>query len=341
MIREPSEEDLRAFIAEHWLDTQQSAAATASWFEALNARGWRFPTLSPELGGPHWSHHLRLKWVRLTHLYRTPADSVTFCNLVIPLLNQNSTSTELREALHELAALNWKIGAQSHLEPMRETNPGLGLVVLSADSQEAVSLEWTLGSSWRQCALSFDRPIEEVLRSVVDLPLIFELLLDTKARLEDTEALAAQQFVEQEIEESIAHLDIELTALIGTVTRLPTIDALKLAERAVAHTFRMDGLVRRVAGPYANTTSTPPGNFHFPFEGQALTEARQIVDCLTPWWLACLEYNARLPSRRSWVESAAASLHMRHDFHILPSTGSNGEGKRNDTLSIPHQRGHL
>ena len=286
MIREPGEKDLQAFIAEHWLDTQQSAAATASWFEALNASGWRFPTLSPELGGPRWSHHLRLKWVQLTHLYRTPADSVTFCNLVIPLLNQSSTSTELREALHELAALNWRIEGQSHLEPMTETHPGLGLIVLpSADSQEAVSLEWTLGPSWRQCALSFDRPIEEVLRSILDLPLILELLLDTKTRLKDTETLVAQQFVEQDIEESIAKLDIELSAMIATVTRLPTTDALTLAERAISYTFRLDGLVRSVAGPYAHTTTTPPGNVHFTLEGQALTGARQVVDCLTPWWL--------------------------------------------------------
>jgi len=290
LIREPGEKDLHAFIAEHWLDTQQSAAATASWFEALNARGWRFPTLSPELGGPRWSHHLRLKWVQLTHLYRTPVDSVTFCNLLIPLLNQSSTSTELREALHELAALNWKIGAQSHLEPMRETHPGLGLIVLpSAGSQEAVSLEWTLGPSWRQCALSFDRPIEEVLRSILDLPLILELLLDTKTLLKDTETLVAQQFVEQDLEKSIAKLDIELSALIATVTRLPTTDAFTLVERAMSYTFRLDGLVRSITGPYANTTTTPPGNFHFPFEGQALTGARQIIDCLTPWWLACPE----------------------------------------------------
>ena len=103
----------------------------------------------------------------------------------------------------------------------------------SAGTKVAVSLEWTINEEWRQCALSFDEPIEEVLRSVVDLPLIFELLLDTKTRLEDTEALAAQQFVEPEIEESIAHLDIELTALIGTVTRLPTIDALKIGRAHV------------------------------------------------------------------------------------------------------------
>lgn len=286
MIREPGEQDLHAFIAEHWLDTQQSAAATASWFEVLNASGWRFPTLSPELGGPRWSHHLRLKWVQLTHLYRTPADSVTFCNLVIPLLNQSSTSTELREALHELAALNWRIEGQSHLEPMTETHPDLGLIMLpSVDSQAIVSLEWALGSGQHQCALSFDRPIEEVLRSILDLPLILKLLLDTKTRLEDTGALAAQQFVEQDIEESIAHLDIELSAMIATVTRLPTTDALTLAERAISYTFRLDGLVRSVAGPYANTTTTPPGNVHFTLEEQALTGARQIVDCLTPWWL--------------------------------------------------------
>ena len=286
MIREPGEQDLHAFIAEHWLDTQQSAAATASWFEALNASGWRFPTLSPELGGPRWSHHLRLKWVQLTHLYRTPADSVTFCNLVIPLLNQSSTSTELREALHELAALNWRIEGQSHLEPMTETHPGLGLIMLpTVDSQAVVSLEWALGSGRHQCALSFDRPIEEVLRSILDLPLVLKLLLDTKTRLKDTDALAAQQFVEQDIEESIAKLDIELSAMIATVTRLPTTDALTLAERAISYTFRLDGLVRSVAGPYANTTTTPPGNVHFTLEEQALTGARQVVDCLTPWWL--------------------------------------------------------
>lgn len=286
MIREPGEQDLHAFIAEHWLDTQQSAAATASWFEALNASGWRFPTLSPELGGPRWSHHLRLKWVQLTHLYRTPADSVTFCNLVIPLLNQSSTSTELREALHELAALNWRIEGQSHLEPMTETHPGLGLIMLpTVDSQAVVSLEWALGSGQHQCALSFDRPIEEVLRSILDLPLILKLLLDTKTRLKDTDALAAQQFVEQDIEESIAKLDIELSAMIATVTRLPTTDALTLAERAISYTFRLDGLVRSVAGPYAHTTTTPTGNVHFTLEGQALTGARQVVDCLTPWWL--------------------------------------------------------
>ena len=286
MIREPGEQDLHAFIAEHWLDTQQSAAATASWFEALNASGWRFPTLSPELGGPRWSRHLRLKWVQLTHLYRTPADSVTFCNLVIPLLNLSSNSTELREALHELAALNWRIEGQSHLKPMTETHPDLGLIMLpSVDSQAIVSLEWALGSGRHQCALSFDRPIEEVLRSILDLPLILKLLLDTKTRLEDTDALAAQQFVEQDIEESIAHLDIELSAMIATVTRLPTTDALTLAERAISYTFRLDGLVRSVAGPYANTTTTPPGNVHFTLEGQALTGARQVVDCLTPWWL--------------------------------------------------------
>ena len=143
-MRGPSKEEMGTFIARHWLDTQQNAVAIASWFEALNANGWRFPNLSQKLGGPHWSHHLRLKWVRMTHRYRTPADSTTFCNLVIPLLNRSSTSIRLKMNLHDLAALNWRIGGQSHLEPMRETHPGLGLVVLpSADSQEAVSLEWT------------------------------------------------------------------------------------------------------------------------------------------------------------------------------------------------------
>ena len=268
-MRGPSEEEMRAFIARHWLDTQQNAVAIASWFEALNASGWRFPTLSQKLGGRCWDEHLRLKWVQLTHRYRTPADSTTFCNLVIPLLNRSSTSAQLKINLQDLAALDWRIEGQSPAESVKAPTLGEGLIVLpSAGTKAAVSLEWTINEEWRQCALSFDEPIEEVLRSIVDLPLIFELLLDTKTRLEDTEALAAQQFVEQEIEESIAHLDIELTALIGTVTRLPTIDALKLAERAVAHTFRMDGLVRSVAGPYANTTTTPPGNFHFPFEGK-------------------------------------------------------------------------
>ena len=285
-MRGPSEEEMRAFIARHWLDTQQNTAAVDSWFSALNASGWRFPGLSQALGGPCWDERLRLKWVQLNHRHRTPADPTPFCNLLIPLLNRSSTGAQLEGNLQAMAALDWRVEGQSPAECVKAPTLGEGLIVLpSAGTKVAVSLEWTINEEWRQCALSFDKPIEEVLRSVVDLPLIFELLLDTKTRLEDTEALAAQQFVEQEIEESIAHLDIELTALIGTVTRLPTIDALKLAERAVAHTFRMDGLVRRVAGPYANTTSTPPGNFHFPFEGQALTGARQIVDCLTPWWL--------------------------------------------------------
>ena len=192
--------------------------------------------------------------------------------------------------LQDLAALDWRIEGQPPAESVKAPTLSEGLIVLpSVSTEAAVSLEWTIDREWQRCALSFDEPTEEVLRSIIDLPLIFQLLLDTKARLEDTEALAAQQFVEPDIEESIAHLNIELTALIGTVTRLPSIDALTLAERAIGHTFRMDKLVRSVSGPYANTTTTPPGNFHFPLEGQALTEARQIVDCLTPWWLACLE----------------------------------------------------
>jgi hypothetical protein len=289
-MRGPSEEEMRTFIARHWLDTQQNALATASWFEALNENGWRFPILSQKLGGRCWDEQLRLKWVQLTHRYRTPADSTTFCNLVIPLLNRSSTSIKLKKNLQDLAALDWRIEGQPPAELVKAQSLSEGLIVLpSASTEAAVSLEWTIDREWQQCALSFDEPIEEVLRSIVDLPLIFHLLLDTKARLEDTEALAAQQFVEPDIEESIAHLNIELTALIGTVARLPTIDALTLAERAIDHTFRMDRLARRVSGPYANTTTTPPGNFHFPIEGQALTGARQIVDRLTPWWLPCLE----------------------------------------------------
>jgi hypothetical protein len=289
-MRGPSEEEMRTFIARHWLDTQQNALATASWFEALNENGWRFPILSQKLGGRCWDEQLRLKWVQLTHRYRTPADSTTFCNLVIPLLNRSSTSIKLKKNLQDLAALDWRIEGQPPAESVKAQSLSEGLIVLpSASTEAAVSLEWTIDREWQQCALSFDEPIEEVLRSIVDLPLIFHLLLDTKVRLEDTEALAAQQFVEPDIEESIAHLNIELTALIGTVARLPTIDALTLAERAIDHTFRMDRLARRVSGPYANTTTTPPGNFHFPIEGQALTGARQIVDRLTPWWLPCLE----------------------------------------------------
>ena len=278
---------MRAFITEHWLNTQQNAAAIASWFEALNTSGWRFPTLSPELGGPCWSNHLRLKWVQLTHFYRTPADSATFCNLVIPLLNRSSTGSEMQGGLHEMASLNWKTWDQSRGEPFRKPQFGEGLIMLpSFGRKAAVSLEWTLDSERRQCTLSFNKPTEEVIRSLVDLPLIFKLLLDTKTRLEDTEALATQQFVEPDIEESIAHLDIELSALVATVIRLPTTDTLTLAERAISHSFRLDGLVRRVAGPYANATTIPPGNNHFSPEGQALTGARRIIDCLTPWWLS-------------------------------------------------------
>lgn len=289
-MRGPSEKEMRTFIARHWLNTQQNADAIASWFEALNASGWRFPNLSQKFGGRCWDEPLRLKWVQLTHRYRTPADSTTFCNLVIPLLNRSSTSIKLKMILQDLAALDWRIEGKPPAESVKAPTLSEGLIVLPSASTEAdVSLEWTIDREWQQCALSFDEPTEEVLRSIVDLPLIFQLLLDTKARLEDTEALAAQQFVEPDIEESIAHLNIELTALIGTVTRLPTIDALTLAERAIGHTFSMDQLVRRVSGPYASTTTTPPGNFHFSFEGQALTGARQIVDCLTPWWLACPE----------------------------------------------------
>ena len=289
-MRGPSEKEMRTFISRHWLDTRQNAVAIASWFEALNANGWRFPNLAQKLGGRCWDEQLRLKWVQLTHRYRTPADSTTFCNLVIPLLNRSSTSTKLKINLQELAALDWRVEGQSSAESVKAPTLGEGLIVLpSAGTEAAVSLEWVINRECEQCALKFDKPTEEVLRSTVDLPLIFQLLLDTKARLEDTEALAAQQFVEPDIEESIAHLNIELTALIGTVTRLPTIDALTLAERAIGQTFRMDRLMRRVSGPYANTTTTLPGNFHFPFEGQALTGARQIVDCLTPWWLACPE----------------------------------------------------
>ncbi len=289
-MRGPSEEEMRAFIARRWLNTQQNPAAIASWFEALNANEWRFPNLSQELGGPCWDEHLRLKWVQLTHRYRTPADSTTFCNLVIPLLNRSSTGTELRGILQEMAALSWRVESQLRAESIKAPQRGEGLIMLpGADTEAAVSLKWTFDTEWRQCALSFDKPTEEILRSIVDLPLIFRLLLDTKTRLKDTKALAAQQFVEPDIEESIAHLNIELTALIGTVTRLPSIDALTLAERAIGHTFRMDKLVRSLSGPYANTTTTPPGNFHFPFEGQALTGARQIVDSLTPWWLTSPE----------------------------------------------------
>ena len=78
MMRGPSKEEMGTFIARHWLDTQQNAVAIASWFEALNAKGWRFPNLSQKLGGRCWDEHLRLKWVELTHRYRTPADSTTF-----------------------------------------------------------------------------------------------------------------------------------------------------------------------------------------------------------------------------------------------------------------------
>ena len=286
----PSEEEMRTFIARHWLDTQQNAVAIASWFEALDANGWRFPNLSQKLGGRCWSEQLRIKWIQLTHRYRTPADPTVFCNLVIPLLNRSSTSIKLKINLQDLAALDWRIERQPAAKSVKAPTLSEGLIVLpSASTEAAVSLEWTIDREWQQSALWFDEPTEDVLRSIVDVPLIFQLLLDTKARLEDTEALAAQQFVEPDIEESIAHLNIELTALIGTVTRLPSIDTLTLAERAIGHTFRMDKLVRSLSGPYANTTTTPPGNFHFPFEGQALTGARQIVDCLTPWWLACLE----------------------------------------------------
>ena len=247
-MRGPSKEEMGTFIARHWLDTQQNAVAIASWFEALNANGWRFPNLSQKLGGRCWDEHLRLKWVELTHRYRTPADSTTFCNLVIPLLNRSSTSIKWKKNLQDLAALDWRIEGQPPAESVKAPTLSEGLIVLpSASTEAAVSLEWTIDREWQRCALSFDEPTEEVLRSIVDLPLIFELLLDTKARLEDTEALAAQQFVEPDIEESIAHLNIELTALIGTVTRLPTIDALTLAERAIGHTFRMDKLVRSVS----------------------------------------------------------------------------------------------
>ena len=45
------------------------------------------------------------------------------------------------------------------------------------------------------------------------------------------------------------------------MTRLPTTDAFTLVERAMSYTFRLDGLVRSIAGPYANTTTIPPGIF--------------------------------------------------------------------------------
>ena len=108
-MRGPSEEEMRAFIARHWLDTQQNTAAVDSWFSALNTSGWRFPGLSQALGGPCWDERLRLKWVQLNHRHRTPADPTPFCNLLIPLLNRSSTGAQLEGNLQAMAALDWRV----------------------------------------------------------------------------------------------------------------------------------------------------------------------------------------------------------------------------------------
>lgn len=292
MSASPLRQDLAAFIHEHWLRTQQSKTDKAKWFVALSDRGWRFVDLDPRLGGPDWSLNDRLYWRKLTHDSNAPFDHPYFAHLILALVNHSLQGETFIPLLEDWAMLDWQImpdRAEDPREPREATVAGQGQLYLPGPeaSDDSLTVIWKKDEfqGSKRVALTFARPLQDVLRSLINPGTLYQSLLEAADYLEALKQVAAQQFLDEDLSRELAEEAISLSALTRTFERHARQPTSFFLPRVMARFQALDRLSRAISGPYAVAPSVRPGN-EASLPAMGITPSgRQTIDWLTPWWM--------------------------------------------------------
>ena len=284
------------FVHDHWLMTRQTKAVTQQWFEALKNRNWRFVGLDPRLSGPNWSLEAQLQWHALVHENGAPSDPIYFSSLLLPLTNQCVQGLDIIRHLEDWATLDWRVvprrkSGQGNASGPMGSGQGQLYLPLPGTRDEPLAISWQVSdSSARQHVdLTFDQPVDTVLKSLIGTPVVYQSLLEAADHLKRLKQSVAQQFLDEDLDRALAEEAIALSALTQTLSRHASRPARIFLPRVMDRFLALDRLSRRVRGPYAAAPVATQGNEAPPPTFEILAGGRQAIDWLMPWWLPEIE----------------------------------------------------
>jgi len=284
------------FVFDHWLNTRQTQAAIQQWFEALKEQNWRFVGLDPRLSGPSWSLEAQLQWRELVHESGAPSDPIYFTSLLLPLINQCVQGLEVIRHLDDWAALDWRVMpghemGQGNASELMGSGQGQLHLPLPGGSDEPLAIIWqTSNTSARQRVdLTFEQPVDVVLKTLIETPTVYQSLLEAADLLTGLTQSVTQQFLDEDLDRALAEEAIALSALTRTLSRHASRPARIFLPRVMDRFLALDRLSQRVRGPYALAPLPKPGNEATPPTLEITPSGRQAIDWLMPWWLPELE----------------------------------------------------
>jgi hypothetical protein len=287
---------MAGFVHEHWLKTPRTQAATQQWFEALKDQNWRFVGLDPRLSGPSWSLEAQLQWRALVHESGAPSDPIYFTSLLLPLINQCVQGLEVVHHLDDWAALDWQVMPGQEMSQGNASEPigsGQGQLhlPLPGASDEPLAIIWQASntSARQRVDLTFDQPVDVVLKTLIETPTVYQSLLEATDLLTGLTHSVTQQFLDEDLDRALAEEAIALSALTQTLSRHASRPARIFLPRVMDRFLALDRLSRRVSGPYALALAPKPGNEAPPPTLEITPSGRQAIDWLMPWWLPELE----------------------------------------------------